>query len=90
MKVSIEQLEDGTYSVTTEPAAVGTGDVGALGAAEGAGMGAEQSFGSLDEAIEAVRAAFGGGDAQAASPMMDGEADFVAGFKQARGGGLGR
>lgn len=82
MKVSIEQTEDGMYSVETEqPMAP---EMGAVEAEQEMG----QTFQSLDEAIEAVRAAFGGGEQ--AKPMMEGEQDFVAGFKQARGGeGMG-
>lgn len=77
MKVCIEQLEDGTYSVTM-------GDQ----SSQEMGQGAGQTFQSLDEAIEAVRSTFDGGEQE--KPMMDGEEEFVAGFKQARGGeGMG-
>lgn len=80
MKVSIEQTEDGMYSVETEqPMAP---DMGAVEAEQEMG----QTFETLDEAIEAVRAAFGGGAAEQSQPMMDGEQEFVDGFKQARGG----
>lgn len=81
MKVCIEQMEDGTYSVTM-------GDQ--MGQEVGQGMGQDQgqTFQSLEEAIEAVRSTFGG--EEQAKPMIEGEEDFVAGFKEARGGeGMG-
>lgn len=83
MKVSIEQTEDGMFSVETEQPMAPM--IGAVEAEQEMG----QSFQTLDEAIEAVRAAFGGGGEQAA-PMIEGEQEFVDGFKQARGGdGMG-
>lgn len=84
MKVSIEQTEDGMYSVETErPMAP---EMGAVEAEQEMG----QTFQTLDEAIEAVRAAFGGDGQAAQKPMMEGEEEFVSGFKQARGGeGMG-
>lgn len=45
----------------------------------------EQAFATLDEAIEAARAALGGEDS-GQKPMIDGEDAFVAGYKRARGG----
>ena len=77
MKVCIEQMEDGTYSVT-------------MGDQMGQEMGQDQgqAFQGLEEAIEAVRSTFGG--EEQAKPMIEGEEDFVAGFKEARGGeGMG-
>ena len=95
MKVSIEQTEDGMYSVEEEqgmdgaemPESPGSPQDLQEDAAEGE---SDQKFSSLDEALNAARAILEGGAASGSKPMMDGEADFVAGFKKARGGeGMG-
>lgn len=41
---------------------------------------------SVDEAVELARSMLGGAESQEAEPMMEGEAEFRAGFDGARGG----
>lgn len=92
-KICIYALDDGTFSLGVEE-----GDVEADGqempaspmdmredAAEGE---SEQVFQTIDEVLDAARMAL---DAQAepSAPMMEGEQEFVSGFKQARGEGMG-
>lgn len=85
MKVSIEATQDGQYLVTTDEAAPGVAMPGALQDAAPS----EQAFATLDEAIEAARAALGGEDG-GQKPMIEGEDAFIAGYKRARGGeGMG-
>lgn len=78
--VTITLNEDGTYTVEgpesyAEPAEGGMADM-AEDKAEGA-----QTFQSAEEACQAAIAMLGGG----AEPMIEGEEDFVQGFKGARG-----
>lgn len=95
-KICIYALDDGTFSLEVEPQeSMGVGGMEAEGqempaspmdmqedAAEG---GAEQVFQSVDEVLEAAREELDG-----YKPMIEGEREFVAGFKQARGGeGMG-
>ena len=80
--VTITLNEDGTYTVEgqepyAEPAEGGMADM-AEDQAEGA-----QSFQSAEEACQAAIAMLGGGES--AEPMIEGEEDFVQGFKGARG-----
>lgn len=98
-KVCIYALDDGTFSVELDQ----EGDEAQEGmtpevpasptdmqedAQEGE---SEQVFASVDEALDAARALLGDTtDPMSDKPLMEGEADFVAGFKQARGGaGMG-
>lgn len=97
-KICIYALDDGTFSLEVEPQeSMGMEGMEAEGqempaspmdmqedAAEGE---TEQVFQSVDEVLEAARMELGD---QGAAPMMEGEQEFVAGFKQARGGeGMG-
>ena len=79
--VCISEVGDGSYTVKLE-----TEDP--MG---GESETPEQPFASLDEAMAAVPAMFGGmASDKPVAPPMDGEEEFVAGFKQARGGeGMG-
>ena len=72
--VTITLNEDGTYSVSSDAQDM-TG--------EGMPMAEPQTFGSAEEACQAAISMLGGGGEE--QPMMDGEADFVGGFKGARG-----
>jgi len=74
--VCISEVGDGSYTVNLESEAP---------------MGAETEtpgdpYPSLEDALAAVPALFGGTSSEPANPPMEGEEDFVAGFKQARGG----
>lgn len=74
--VCISEVGDGSYTVKLESEAP---------------MGAEAEtpgdpYPSLEDALAAVPALFGGAGSEPANPPMEGEEDFVAGFKQARGG----
>lgn len=74
MKVTIEQTPDGQYAMT-------------MGGGMDPMMGAEEppkTFATIDEVCEAVRAAMGGSEAEAPA-MMEGEQEFVDGFKKSRG-----
>lgn len=87
--VEITDNGDGTYSVETEsemPETSGDPMVGGEAEAE-APEGTGQTFQSLDEALAAASAFLGGSDAgqEADAPMMEGEAEFVGGFKKSRG-----
>lgn len=87
MKVSIEATQDGQYLVEVEQDAPTMGQPGVMqeeGAMDASGEN-EQAFATLDEAIEAARAALGGEDG-GQKPMIEGEDAFVAGYKRARGG----
>ena len=82
--VCIQQLDDGSYSVYEEmPEAEGMEPEG-LEADEGA---AGQTVATLDEALAAAAALFDGAGGEEEA-MMQGEAEFQAGFNQARGGGM--
>lgn len=92
-KICIYALDDGTFSVEMESASsVGAVEAGASAQdlQQDAAMGMpEQTYMSVDEALEAARTLLAGDGADpmgADKPLMDGEADFVAGFKKARGG----
>lgn len=95
-KVCIYALDDGTFSVELESQGEAGGAEGMETPAspvdmqEDAAMGApEQAFTTVDEALDAARTLLAGDGADpmgADKPLMEGEADFVAGFKQARGG----
>lgn len=80
MKVSIEQVEEG-YKVEAEQ------EVAPMPGAMEAEQEMGQTFATLDGALNYVREQFGTGEAPVGEekPMMEGEADFVSGFKQARG-----
>ena len=95
-KVCIYAMDDGTFSLEVEPQ-------GASGMeAEGQEMPAspmdmqedaaegepEQVFQTIDEVLDAARMALDN-QAEPSAPMMDGEQEFVSGFKQARGEGMG-
>lgn len=72
--VCITLNEDGTYSVYME---------GEDMAAEGMPTPEPQTFESADEACQAAISMLGGGESQ--EPMIEGEDQFVQGFKGARG-----
>lgn len=103
-KVCVYALDDGTFSVELEPQGMEKAAMGAGGAMppevpaspmdmqEDAAEGeSEQVFMTVDEALEAARTLLAGDTTTGTDkPLMEGEADFVAGFKQARGGeGMG-
>ena len=96
-KICIYALDDGTFSLEVEESE-GVDGMEADGqempaspmdmqedAAEGE---SEQVFQTIDEVLDAARMAL---DTQAepSAPMMEGEQEFVSGFKQARGEGMG-
>lgn len=87
--VCINQLDDGTFSVELEPAEgmeapeMPEGAPGEMQADAMAGE-AQQVFASIDEALDAARGMFEEGG-EGGKPLMDGEADFVAGFANMRG-----
>lgn len=95
IKVCIYAMDDGSFTVEQEgQEAEGMEMPGSpMDMQEDAAEGMpEQSFQSVDEALEAARMMLEGGQAMdpgmgggVPKPMMDGEDDFVAGFKQARG-----
>lgn len=95
-KICIYALDDGTFSLEVEPQEGMEGMEGQEMAAspmdmqEDAAEGeSEQVFQTVDEVLQAARMEL---DAQAepSAPMMEGEQEFVSGFKQARGGeGMG-
>lgn len=95
-KVCIYALDDGSFSVEMEQeGAEGMESPDEMPASptdmqEDAAEGEyEQVFASVDEALDAARTILAG-DTTTDKPMIEGEADFVAGFKQARGGeGMG-
>lgn len=81
--VEITQNDDGSFTVNLDAdegmeAQMG-GEAGMAEANEPAG----ESFQTIDEALEAARAMFDSADS--AAPMMDGEEEFVSGFKNANG-----
>lgn len=80
--VCITQADDGTFSVYEEmPEANEMESVG-----KEADEGAQgEAFDSLDSALAAAAALFDGAPADQ-EPMMEGEAEFRAGFDSARGG----
>lgn len=91
--ITITQLDDGTFNVETEPSGMempteapdmpeGTPQDSTEDMGEGE---PQQTYQTIDEALDAVRAEFGGAESVGAGPMMEGEADFVNGFKNARG-----
>jgi len=72
--VCISEVGDGSYTVkleTEDPTGAETETAG-------------EPYPTLEEALAAVPAMFGA--TEPAAPEMEGEAEFVAGFKQARGG----
>lgn len=78
MKISIEQTPEG-FEVETEQEMPSM--PGAMGAEQEMG----QTFATIDEALDYVRSQLGGNAAEQPKPMMEGEAEFVGGFKKARG-----
>lgn len=88
--VTITLNEDGTYTVEQEPSQDGD-----MGMPEGTENGQQdmaedqaegepsQQFQSAEEACQAAIAMLGGGES--AEPKIDGEDEFVQGFKGARG-----
>lgn len=74
--VCISEVGDGSYTVkleTEDPTGAETETAG-------------EPYPTLEEALAAVPAMFGASPTNPATPEMEGEAEFVAGFKQARGG----
>jgi len=89
--VCIHQLDDGTFRVELEPAKgqeypeMPEGAPGEVQADAAAGE-PTQTYQTIDEALEAARGMFDAPAGEAAEkPMMEGEADFVGGFKNVRG-----
>lgn len=87
--VCITQLDDGSFNVGLEPAeteAMSDMPEGAPGEMQADAMAgeAQQVFASIDEALDAARGMFEEGG-EGGKPLMDGEADFVAGFANMRG-----
>ena len=93
-KICIYALDDGTFSLEVEPQESGEAEGQEVPASpmdmrEDAAEGEpEQVFQSVDEVLDAARAALGE-QAEPGAPMMEGEQEFVSGFKQARGEGMG-
>lgn len=96
-KICIYALDDGTFSLEVEPQE-GMEGMEAEGqempaspmdmqedAAEGE---SEQVFQTVDEVLQAARMELDA-EAEPGAPMMEGEQEFVSGFKQARGEGMG-
>lgn len=84
--VEITQNDDGTYSVSSEAEMPEAGN-DPLGGGEAEDEDAEdagQTFDSLDAALAAAAAMFDA-PAEGGAPMIDGEEDFVSGFKNANG-----
>lgn len=92
-KICIYALDDGTFSLEVEEGGM-EADGQEMPASpmdmreDAAGGESEQVFQTIDEVLDAARMAL---DAQAepSAPMMEGEQEFVSGFKQARGEGMG-
>lgn len=84
--VEITQNDDGTYSVSSENEMpeVGADPLGGGETEDEDSEGAGQTFDSLDAALAAAAAMFDA-PAEGKQPMIDGEEDFVAGFKNANG-----
>ena len=84
--VEITQNDDGTYSVSseTEMPEAGLDPMGGGEAEDEAAEGAGQTFDSLDAALAAAAAMFDA-PGEGKAPMIDGEEDFVSGFKNANG-----
>jgi hypothetical protein len=78
MKICIELKEDGTYSVYPKE------EMDPMMGSE-APAAPKPTFDTLDEAFDEARSMLGGGEAEPAGAMMEGEEDFVAGFKKSRG-----
>lgn len=78
--VEITQHDDGTYSVSSETEMPEGAPMGEAEMPEEAG----QSFDSLDAALAAAAAMFDA-PGEDKGPMIDGEEDFVSGFKNANG-----
>ena len=92
--VCITQLDDGTFTVELENEMSETQDMAMEGAdpmegteadyTEDAAEGeTEQGYATVDDALAAAAAMF---DAPVEEPMMEGEAEFRAGFDGMRGG----
>ena len=78
--VTITLNEDGTYTVEGQESYAEPQEGGMADMQEDAAEGA-QTFQSAEEACQAAIAMLGGGG----EPKIDGEEEFVSGFKQARG-----
>ena len=94
-KICIYALDDGTFSLEVEPQGGMEGMEGQEMAAspmdmqEDAAEGeSEQVFQTVDEVLQAARMELDA-EAEPGAPMMEGEQEFVSGFKQARGEGMG-
>ena len=96
-KICIYALDDGTFSLEVDESEGADGmeadgqemPASPMDMQEDAAEGeSEQVFQTIDEVLDAARMAL---DTQAepSAPMMDGEQEFVSGFKQARGEGMG-
>lgn len=81
--VTITLNEDGTYTVEGPESYAEPQEGGMADMQEDMGEGA-QTFQSAEEACQAAMSMLGGGGEQE-QPMIEGEADFVQGFKGARG-----
>lgn len=96
-KICIYALDDGTFSLEVEESEGADGmeadgqemPASPMDMQEDTAEGeSEQVFQTIDEVLDAARMAL---DTQAepSAPMMEGEQEFVSGFKQARGEGMG-
>lgn len=82
--VSITAQDDGTFTVGDDAAGAMELDM-PMDMPDGESMPAGETFATLDEALDAARTMLGG-DAGVTNPaLMEGEADFLAGFKGANG-----
>ena len=80
-RATITPLEDGSFAVECEHEANPAGPA-ALEMPESPEMSQPEIYDTLDEAIEYLRSKLGGGEGK---PMIEGEEDFLAGFKGANG-----
>ena len=82
MKIAIESIGDDSYTVMElPPEGMAVLDDSPQLPEEGG-----QTYDSLDGALDAARKLLGGDDLMMTSkPMIDGESDFVKGFKTTRG-----
>lgn len=84
-EITITAQDDGTFAVSSGPTMPGA-EMGGMDPSMGMPAEAQgETFDTLDEALDAVRMVLGGDDMGAAQPMMEGEEDFIAGFKGANG-----
>ncbi len=85
--VEITANEDGTFTVEMENEMPESpnGETGMVAPEQEGEAGGEQVFESLDEALNAAKSHLSGAAGNAEAPMMDGEEEFVSGFKNVNG-----